>query len=65
VTLVEVLAGVGAPAIRSLSVYEGVCAGAEQIRLAQEYVQTTQILAERMAMARLLDLAHAINLPGD
>ena len=63
-TIVEVLLGSGVLAIMGISLYAGFTFGIQQIRSAQENIRATQILEEKMELARLVNWNQVANLPG-
>lgn len=63
-TLVEVLAGSAVLLIMGVSLYAGFTFGIQQIRLGRENIRATQILEEKMEMARLLNWNQVAKLPG-
>lgn len=63
-TLVEVVIGVGVLGIMMVSLYAGFAFAFSEIRSARQNVRATQILEERMELARLLNWDQVANLPG-
>ena len=63
-TLAEVMVGVGVMGIMLVSLYAGFAFGFAQIRVTRENVRATQILTEKMEVARLLNWDQVVNLPG-
>lgn len=54
-TVVEVLLGCGVLVVMGVSLYAGFTFGIQQIRSAQENIRATQILEEKMELARLVN----------
>lgn len=63
-TIVEVLLGCGVLVIMGVSLYTGFTFGLQQIRSAQENIRATQILEEKMELARLLNWNQVANFAG-
>lgn len=63
-TIVEVLLGCGVLVIMGISLYAGFTFGIQQVRSARENIRATQILEEKMELARLLNWNQVANLPG-
>lgn len=63
-TLIEVLLGSGVLVIMGVSLYAGFTFGIQQIRNARENIRATQILEEKMELARLLNWNQVANTPG-
>lgn len=63
-TLAEVLVGVSLLGVMTVSLYTGISFGFAQVRLLRENLRATQILTERMEVARLLNWDQVVNLPG-
>jgi uncharacterized protein (TIGR02598 family) len=63
-TLVEVMMGVAVMAIMLVTLYGGFTFGFAEMRLARENVRATQILQEKMEVARLYNWDQVANTPG-
>jgi len=63
-TLVEVMMGVAVMAIMLVTLYGGFTFSFAQTRLARENVRATQILQEKMEVARLYNWDQVVNQPG-
>jgi type II secretory pathway pseudopilin PulG len=63
-TLAEVLVGVALTGMITVSLYAGLSFGFAEVRILRENLRATQILTERMEVARLLNWDQVANLPG-
>jgi type II secretory pathway pseudopilin PulG len=63
-TLVEVMIGTVVTTIMLISLYAGFTFGFNELQLAREEARATQILEEKMELARLLNWDQVVNLPG-
>jgi uncharacterized protein (TIGR02598 family) len=63
-TLVEVMIGVTVMAVMLVALYGGFTFAFAEVRLARENVRATQILQEKMEVARLYNWDQVVNQPG-
>ena len=63
-TLIEVMVSVGVLGVVLVSLYAGISFGFAQIQISREEERATQILSEKMEVARLLSWDQVVNLPG-
>jgi uncharacterized protein (TIGR02598 family) len=63
-TLVEVMMGVAVMGIMLVTLYGGFLFAFSEMRLARENVRATQILQEKMEVARLYNWDQVVNTPG-
>ena len=63
-TLIEVMVSVGVIGVLLVTLYAGLSFGFAQIQISREEQRATQILAEKMEVARLLSWDQVANLPG-
>ena len=63
-TLIEVVVSVAVVGILLVSLYGGLTFGFSQIQVTREEERATQILSEKMEIARLISWDQLVNLPG-